>query len=143
MSELLNFSQRNRIFNTLRGFEEDLHMANHWLSEYEEQGSLYHYYLKLSPEYFPYIQNLIAEALKIIGDLSMQLHLSKREENAARMIMGRMTMDWTYLSDCHAKDLRSSGAVHPGLAELLDSSIDRLAQIALDLGHIFGRSPMK
>jgi hypothetical protein len=143
MSELLNFAQRNRVFNTLRGFEEDLHIANRWLNGCEEQGTLFHHYLKLSPEHFPYIRNLIAEALKIISELSMQLNLSKQEENSARMIMGRMTIDWTYLSDCHAKDLKNSGAVHPELANILDSPIDRLAQIALDLGHIFGRSPMK
>lgn len=141
MTGLLNFTQHNKIFINLRGFEEDLRKAAFWLNGGEENGILYHHYLNLSQEYYPHIISLIDEALSIINELVIKLNLTKEEENAARMLMGKMTMNWAALSDCHAKNLRGSGTVHPDLAELLDAPIDRLAQIALDLGHIFGQGP--
>jgi hypothetical protein len=51
--------------------------------------------------------------------------------------MGRLNIDWEYLSNLHAKDLRVYGDIHPDLTNILDKSAERMSRIALDLGNIF------
>lgn len=137
MKELLNAYQLNAVMLALRSFEENLRQADAWLQGKEDIGILYQHKLRLSNGKREAARKQIAEALTQIAELAHRLDLQAIEENRAGLIRGQLTVSWANLIDRRSQKLSRFGEVDPGLAEVLDPDIDRLAQMALDLAMLF------
>ena len=140
MKDLLNPSQWNSLRITLRAFEENLREAQEWLDGKEEHGTLYQYKLVLSVENRKRAQLQIKIALDQIAKLSSLFEMPKQNENPASLIRGEMSVSWADLHDSRTHKLGRYGKVHPELANVLDSEVQHLAEIALNLAAIFGES---
>ena len=140
MKDLLNPSQWNSLRITLRTFEENLRRTQEWLDGKDEHGTLYQYRLVLSAENRKRAQRDIKIALDQIAELSRLFEMPKENENSASLIRGQMSVSWADLHDSRTYKLGRYGKVHPELAKVLDSKVQHLAEIALNLAAIFGES---
>jgi len=140
IKDLLNPSQWNSLRITLRIFEENLRRAQAWLDGKEEDGTLYQYKLVLSVENRKRAQRQIKIALDQIVKLSSLFEMQKENENPASLIRGQMSVSWADLHDSRTHKLSRYGKVHPELAKVLDSEVQHLSEIALNLAAIFGES---
>jgi hypothetical protein len=137
---LLNPYQKNSLRITLRMFEENLHNALEWLDGREEDGILYSRKLILSPSGREQARQYIKVALGIIKNLSHKFDLRKESSDAASMLRGELDVGWANLLDTRAKKLGRYGKVHPELGNILDSDIQKLAEIAQQISAIIGKS---
>lgn len=137
---LLNPYQKNSLRITLRMFEENLRNALEWLDGREEDGILYSRKLILSPDGREQARQYIKFALGVIEKLSHQFGLRKESSDAASMLRGELDVGWANLLDTRAKKLGRFGKVHPELLSVLDSDIQKLAEIAQQLSAIIGKS---
>lgn len=137
MNDLLNAYQLNSLRLTLRNFEESLRQVDAWLGGRQEHGILYRRKLSLSLQQQKAARKLIANAMKQIEDLVKGLDLQPMEDDPIGSIRGQMTVSWTSLVDTHSEKLSRYGEIDPRLANVLDPSIDRLAQAALALAQLF------
>jgi len=138
MKDLLNPTQWNSLRITLRMFEENLRQAQEWLDGKEEHGTLYHYKLILSAKNKEQAQHQIKIALDKIVELSRLFEMPKENENPASLIRGEMSVSWADLHDSRTHKLGRYGKVNPELANVLDSEVQHLAEMALNLAAIFG-----
>ncbi len=136
MTDILNVSQYRCIYLTLRTLEERLRQAAAWLQGAEEQGQLYQRTLKLSPERRALAQQQVNEALALLTDLAQTLGLEAETDEAAGHIRAALSVSWADLCDARSSKLQRYGAVHPGLAAVLDPSIERLAELALSIANL-------
>ena len=136
-AKLFNEYQIRRVKIVLRGFEEDLRTALRCLDGEQDEGYMYQRKLVLSEELREEARRYILEGLEEIHRMADTLDFEQEVENASRVLMGRLNIDWEYLSNLHAKDLRVYGDIHPDLTNILDKSAERMSRIALDLGNIF------
>jgi len=137
---LLNPYQKNSLRITLRMFEENLRNALEWLDGREEDGILYSRKLTLSPAGREQARQYIKVALGVIEKLSLQFDLRKESNDAASMLRGELDVGWANLLDTRAKKLGRYGKVHPELLSVLDSDVQKLAEIAQQLSAIIGKS---
>jgi hypothetical protein len=137
---LLNPYQKNSLRITLRMFEENLRNALEWLDGREEDGFLYSRKLILSSDGREQAREYIEVALGVIEKLSLQFDLRKESNDAASMLGGELDIGWANLLDTRAKKLGRYGKVHPELLSVLDSDIQKLAEIAQQLSAIIGES---
>jgi hypothetical protein len=121
-------------------FEENLRHALEWLDGYEENGILYSYKLILPEENRKQARQEINTALGLIEKLSHRFNLAKEINGAASMLRGELTVNWANLLDTRPKKLGRYGKVNPELAQVLDSDIQKLAEIAQLLSAIIGKS---
>jgi hypothetical protein len=128
---LLNPTQKTKVTVILRAFEEHLRQALAWLDGYREEGYLYFRKLDLPAENQEAARKNIEKALNLIAQLVEQLDLKPEVENSARIVWGAMAIDWTDLTDIHARDLHGSGEVHPDLVALLDNPVVQMASLAM------------
>lgn len=140
MKDLLNPYQKNSLRISLLMFEENLRRAQEWLDGREEKGILYHRKLELSDEKRRQAEHVIKTALGVIEKLSKKFGLEAETQNAASMFQGEFSVNWANLIDTQAGKLRRYGKVHPELHDMLDTDIQKLAEIALQLSSILGES---
>jgi hypothetical protein len=140
MMELLNPYQKNSLRVTLQMLEENLRHTLEWLDGREENGILYSRTLNLPKENREQARQRIKAALGSIENLSRKFGLHKESSDAASMLRGELTVSWANLLDTRAKKLVRYGDVHPELASILDSDIQNLAGLALQLAAILGES---
>lgn len=140
MKDLLNPYQKNSIRITLQMFEESLRHSLEWLDGYEEDGILYSRKLNLPEENRKQARQEIRVVLDMIENLSHKFDLQKESSNSAFMLRGELTISWANLYDVRASKLKRFGDVHPELASILDSDIQKLAGIAMHLSTILGES---
>jgi hypothetical protein len=124
----------------LRIFEESLRNALEWLDGYEENGILYSHKLILSEENRKQARQEIKAALVLIEKLSHRCNLATDVSEAASMLCGEFTINWANLLDMRAGKLGRYGKVHPELVNVLDSDVQKLAEIAQQLSVIIGES---
>ena len=140
MKDLLNAYQKNSLRVSLLTFEENLRQAQEWLDGREESGILYERRLTISGEHREQADRAIQSALGLIEKLRDAFELEMQFENAASILQGNLTVNWANLMDTQANKLRRYGKVHPNLPAVLDSDIQNLARIALQLSAILGQS---
>jgi hypothetical protein len=137
MNDLQNDYQLNSLLTVLRIFEHNLHQADEWWQGKEESGILYQQKLALSDKQQDFARRRIARTLEHINDLAQTLDLPSEKQDPAGLIRGQLTVSWADLMDTRSKTLRRFGEVDPRLPEVLDPSINYLAQAAIDLARIF------
>ena len=140
MKDLLNDYQFNSLVVTLRSFEEHLRQAQEWLDGREESGILYQRHLRLSPQQQDAAREEIAKAFQLITDLVNNFGLQPVEENPLDLIRGNLSVSWANLIDTRSTGLGRYGDIDPGLIDVLDPSIERLAQAAIALTRILNPS---
>lgn len=140
MKELLNPYQKNSLRVSLMMFEENLRHALEWLDGREENGTLYSRKLDLPEGKKVQAQQEINAALGLIDNLGHRFDLPRDTHDAASIFRGELTVNWANLMDTRAGKMRRYGKVHPELASMLDSEIQKLAEIALRLSAILGES---
>jgi hypothetical protein len=121
-------------------FEENLRHALEWLDGREEDGILYSHKLILSLDAREQAREYIKIALGVIEKLSRRFDLRKESNDAASMLRGELDVGWANLLDTRAKKLGRYGKVHPELLSVLDSDVQKLAEIAQQLSAIIGKS---
>jgi hypothetical protein len=121
-------------------FEENLRHTLEWLNGREENGILYSRKLNLSEENREQARQEIVAALGSIEKLSLKFDLLKETGDAGSMLRGELSVNWANLLDTRAIKLVRYGGVHPKLASILNSDIQNLAEIALQLTAILGES---
>jgi hypothetical protein len=121
-------------------FEEHLRHAQEWLDGREEHGILYQRKLEMSEDKRRQAEHIIKTALGLIEKLSEKFGLEAESQNAASMFQGELSINWANLMDARSGKLRRYGKVHPELESMLDSEIQKLAEIALQLSAILGKS---
>ena len=140
MKDLLNRYQKNSLRIALLGFEKNLRRALEWLDGYEENGILYSRKLNHPEKNGKQARQEIKTALDMIEKLSRKFDLRKEDSDAASMLRGDLTISWANLLDTRANKLGRYGKVNPELASNLDSDIQNLAGIALQLSALLGES---
>ncbi|MCL4561367.1 MAG: hypothetical protein M1281_12215 [Chloroflexi bacterium] len=142
-AQYFNENQIRRVRIILQHFEEDLRLALHWLDRNPDEGYLYRRKLVLSEDLREKARQSILQGLEEVRRLAETLDFEPESENAARIILGHLSIDWENLSGLHARDLKGFGAVHPNLPHILDEPAERLSQIAMELTHLFIRGPIE
>jgi len=140
MKNLLNPYQKNSLRISLLMFEENLRHAQEWLEGREEKGILYRRKLEMPENKRKQAKHVIKTALDLIEKLSAKFELESESQNAASMFQGELTVNWANLMDTRSGKLRRYGKVHPELASMLDSEIQKLTEIALKLSAILGET---
>lgn len=140
MTDLLNPSQKNSLRITLQMLEESLRHALEWLDGREENGVLYSRKLSILKEKREHARQQIMAALGVIEKLSRKFDLPKETDDAGAMLRGELSVSWANLLDTRAKKLSRYGKAHPELGGMLDEDIRKLAEIALKLSAILGKS---
>jgi hypothetical protein len=64
--------------------------------------------------------------------------MPRENTNPASLIRGEISVSWADLHDSRTHKLGRYGKVHPELANMLDSEVQHLAEIAQNLSVIFG-----
>ena len=136
MSVLMNQAQRTSVFVALRAFEQYLRQLDRWLSGLEADGILYKYKMELQFERRAMMQQKIATGLALIEDLAQTLQFKPEMIDLVGAVRGQMSESCANLIDSHAAKLHRYGEVDPGLSQPLDPAIDRLVQIAAELGQL-------
>jgi hypothetical protein len=140
MEELLNPYQKNSLRISLLAFEESLRQSQEWLDGRDENGILYERRLTISEGSREQANRAIEQALDLIEKLRNEFGLETEFQSAASIVQGYLTVNWATLMDTQANKLRRYGKVHPELAGKLDSDIQNLAGIALQLSAILTQS---
>ena len=140
MSTLLNASQHTALAIALRFFEQDLRQAERWLQGEQNMGVLYRTSLQLPAERRAAVLARIANALQVINQLAERFELHPVEEPLTKKIAAALSIDWSNLLDTRSEKLARFGAVDPGLAELLDPDLQRLAELALAIASLMGEA---
>ena len=138
---VLNTSQKNYLWTSLRSFEESLHLAERVLASGSEKGVLYDRKLQMSGEQIDQAHQKIEAALQALAQLAGQLELQKREDNLNQSLSGQMSVSWADLIDARSDRLRGYGKVDPAVAEVLDPAAESLARMAKELGNLFSLTP--
>jgi hypothetical protein len=138
MPDLLNPFQKNSLRISLMMFEENLYRAQEWLDGRAEKGILYQRELVISDEKREQAIQAIGAAYDSIKNLAETFALESQSEDASAIIRGELSESWANLLDTQAGKLRRYGTVHPGLSGALDSHLQDLARIALQLSTILG-----
>ena len=121
-------------------FEESLYRTQEWLEGRVEKGILYRRELAVSDDTREQAGQAIRAALSLIQNLAESFALESQSEDASAIIKGELSESWANLLDTQAGKLRRYGAVHPDLSDLLDSQLQNLAGIALQLSAILGQT---
>jgi hypothetical protein len=121
-------------------FEENLRHAQEWLEGREENGILYRRKLEMPENKRKQANHIIKTALDLIEKLSAKFELESESQSAAASMQGELTINWANLIDSQANKLRRYGKVHPELGGMLDTNVRNLAEIALQLSAILGKS---
>lgn len=121
-------------------FEESLYRTQEWLQGRVEKGILYRRELAVSDDKREQAVQAIRAALSLIQNLAESFDLESQSEDASAIIKGELSESWANLLDTQAGKLRRYGAVHPDLAGRLDSQLQNLAGIALQLSAILGQT---
>ncbi|MEW6287433.1 MAG: hypothetical protein AB1509_14515 [Chloroflexota bacterium] len=140
MKDLLNPYQKNSLRMTLQMFEENLRRALEWLDGREENGFLYTRKLNLPDEKKAQALGEIHTALGLIENLVHKFDLPKDASDAASLLRGELSVNWANLLDTRARKLNRYGKTHRDLSGMLDSDIQKLAEIALGLSSILGET---
>jgi hypothetical protein len=140
MTDLLNPYQRNSLRVSLMMFEESLYRTQEWLQGRVEKGILYRRELAVSDDKREQAVQAIRAALSLIQNLAESFDLESQSEDASAIIKGELSESWSNLLETQASKLRRYGAVHPDLAGRLDSQLQNLAGIALQLSAILGQT---
>jgi hypothetical protein len=136
MANLLNEAQRNRITNVLRSLELDLRQARATLDRPGAEGILFRIAPSTPGKRLAKIDREIEAALDDIAWLARELALEAREQDVTSKVAAELTVDWADLVDSTSRTLVRYGTVHPGLAEVTDERLERLAERALTIAHV-------
>jgi hypothetical protein len=133
----LNPNQQNYLYASLRNFEKALRLADQLLAQGDERGILYYQKSNLDPALRQSARDKISLALEELAKLANQLGIEPREENSDQVIMAQMSASWSDLVDSQSGRLKGYGQLDPQAAALIDPAVNRLAQLAVELGEYF------
>jgi hypothetical protein len=133
----LNPNQQNYLYASLRNFEKALRQADQLLAQGDERGILYYQKSNLDPALRQAARQKISLALEELARLANQLGIEPREENSDQLIMAQMSASWSDLVDSQSGRLKGYGQLDKQAAALIDPAVNRLAQLAVELGEFF------
>lgn len=128
----LNVNQRRALAVVLRLLEERLVEIDRMI-EQDEEGILYHRVARFSPEQREKIDQLIIATCGQIRRAAERFRLPQEERDAAREIVGILTLSWEGLEDVHSRKLGAYGNVDPALKETLDPLLQELIHLLFQL----------
>ena len=131
----LNANQKRAVAVTLRLLEERLVEIERMIDQ-DEEGILYHRVARLSPEQREKMDMLIAAMRGQIRRAAERFHLPQDERDAAREIVGILTLSWESLEDIRPHKLGAYGDVDPALKETLDPIVQELIHLLFRLEAI-------
>lgn len=137
MSDLLPPGMRRSVIIILRNYEENLRQAKSWLLGMETYGILFQRKLNLLPERQQAALEQVDTALETIADLAQKAGLEPEVEDPARLIRAEMSADWASLSDILSRKTERYGDVSGELESFLDPTIQKLADLALEIASTF------
>lgn len=124
----LNPNQERVVAVTLRLLEERLAEIDRLMTT-EESGILYHRAAGFSPNQRKRMSSIILEMREAIQAVAETFHLSREEQNPARMVMALASVTWESLEDLYAHRLTAYGAADPKLKETLDPWARKLTRL--------------
>ena len=133
----LNPNQQNYLYASLRNFEKALRLADQLLAQGDERGILYYQKSNLDSALRQSARDKISLALEELAKLANQLGIEPREENSDQVIMAQMSASWSDLVDSQSGRLKGYGQLDPQAAAQIDPAVNRLAQLAVELGEYF------
>lgn len=125
---LLNDLQRNSLRITLRLAEEALQDASRHLDEAPYEGILHGMADDLTPHQKEAITAEMGRAREILRSLRARFGLSPEVHEKSRLVLGKVIPAWEMVMEGRTPHLEGYGPVAPGLAEVLDPSIERLGE---------------
>ncbi len=128
----LNRDQARVVAVTLRMLEERLTEIERLMTGTED-GILYSRRAHLGRSQQERMRALIGGMRAEIRSLAETFHLRSEEQDAARKIVGLLSVTWESLEELHSRRLKSYGEVDPQLKETLDPAVTRLTRLVLAL----------
>ncbi|CAG0941454.1 hypothetical protein ANRL1_00556 [Anaerolineae bacterium] len=133
----LNPNQVRTVTVTLRLLEERLAEIERIVSE-DEQGILYRRVARFTPTQRAQMNDLIRAMRQQIRRATNAFELPREEQNAARHIIGALSMSWESLEEIRPRKLKSYGEVDPELKQTLDPILQRLIRLLFRLEDVAG-----
>lgn len=134
--ELLNPLQKNALRCSLLLVEKGVLEMEHLLSAGEYRGILLQITDDLGEDTRTAIDLLIQDIREVMRELRNRFQLDLEVERTSRTIFGKAPLLWEMVADTDASRLRGYGEIHPSLKEILNPSIERLAQSLLRMHHL-------
>ena len=128
----LNANQKRAVTVTLRLLEERLAHIERVMNE-DEEGVLYRRVARFSPDQRAKMDKLIAAMRGQIRRAAERFYLPQEEQDAAREIVGKLTLSWEGLEDSRPRKLGAYGNVDPALKETLDPILQELIRLLFRL----------
>jgi hypothetical protein len=131
----LNENQERAVGVTLRLLEERLKRIEQVIDA-DEEGILYRRVARISPAEREKMRALLMAMREQIRRAAEQFHLRKEEQNAAREIVGTLSLAWESLEDARPRKLGAYGAVDPALKDTLDPILQQLIRLLFELEDV-------
>ncbi len=126
----LNQNQERVVAVTLRLLEDRLAEIERLMTAREE-GVLYRRTSHLDPQQRTQMDAVIGELRAEIQKLAGTFHLPREDQDAARKVVGLLSVTWESLEELRPRHLKSYGDVDPGLKETLEPAVSRLTHLVL------------
>jgi hypothetical protein len=128
----LNAGQQRAVTVTLRLLEERLADIERVADE-DEEGILYRRVARFTPQQRRQMQERIRAMRAEIRRAAQQFQLAREDQDAARYIVGTLSLSWESLEEIRARKLKSYGEVDPALKDTLDPIVRQLIQLLFRL----------
>ena len=137
----LNPNQFRSVTITLRLLEERLADIERVIAQ-DEQGILYQRVAQFTPQQRAQMNEIIRAMREQIRRAAEEFQLPGEEQNAARYIVGTLSLSWESLEEIRSRKLKSYGEVDPELRDTLDPILNQLIRLLFSLTDVArGRTP--
>jgi hypothetical protein len=137
----LNPNQFRSVTITLRLLEERLADIERVIAQ-DEQGILYQRVAQFTPQQRAQMNEIIRAMREQIRRAAEEFQLPGEEQNAARYIVGTLSLSWESLEEIRSRKLKGYGAVDPALRDTLDPILKQLIRLLFSLTDVArGRTP--
>jgi len=137
----LNPNQFRSVTITLRLLEERLADIERVIAQ-DEQGILYQRVAQFTPQQRAQMNEIIRAMREQIRRAAEEFQLPGEEQNAARYIVGTLSLSWESLEEIRSRKLKGYGAVDPALRDTLDPILKQLIRLLFSLPDVArGRTP--
>lgn len=130
---MLNDAQRTSLGIVMRMIEEKMRAIEARLARPDERALTFKVHNDIPPDTAQTLRERIAEVYALIETLCDRLALPLDVKSASRDALTGLMPLWVVLQESTSKRLQRYGAVDPSLASVLDSKIEALARLMVEM----------
>jgi hypothetical protein len=138
---MLNDSQKRSVSATIRLLEKNLHTMEQLLRSDDYIGIVDELNNDLPVSVRDELSTLMTRIMDKIRFFAEHFALERQKRQVSNQLFALLTYNWTMLEEIKTRRLKGYGAVADGLQQTLDSELDAIIVLILDMQKTLRESP--